>query len=302
MKTTLLIFLLSLGLIGSGYCQSQSKLLEKAYKKKSVEMLSHFFENWSNEVHSNESTYTNDTILEAFKVFKGFYRPTALSLLGGSEWGDSIYSNSKYFVLQTELSKIQFVDRIYFNKAETDSLTVLKIKEVFKGDTTRQKHWLYRDKNGDLEEETIKWFGPNSDHSDYNNAVTVDSNLVFLPVIDYKDRKAVYLTAKYFKILNRFLGNAHYGLGVGGIMSPARSKGASKRRKEFLDKMITTYYGHWGGYWQLETYPRASSIIFDKDMKYARVEYRLVYEGGEPILEKRGDKWVIIHGERTWIE
>lgn len=302
MKTILHILLLSFGLIINGFSQSQPDLLEKAYKKKSVDMLTQFFDNWTIEIKSNESAYQNDTILEAFKVFKGFYRPTQLSLLGGSEWGDSLYVNSKCFLVQTRLNKIYFVDRLFYSDNEADSLTVLKIIEEYGNDSTKLKLWIHYDKNGRLDDFTIKTFGPSSKYFTENAPVVKDSIMEFYPSIDYTDKKAVYLTKDYQNIIDRFLGSSHTKLGQGGIMNPARSKGASRKRKAFIDNLITTFYGHWGGYWQLNTYPYVYSITFDKEMKYAKVDYRMVYEGGEALLEKQNDKWVIIHAERTWIE
>ena len=68
-------------------------------------------------------------------------------------------------------------------------------------------------------------------------------------------------------------------------MNPARSKGESEKRKMFLENYIKIFHGHWGGYWQLHSYPEAESITFDKNMEYARVDFRLVYEGGFAILK-----------------
>ena len=85
-------------------------------------------------------------------------------------------------------------------------------------------------------------------------------------------------------------------------MNIARSTGKSENRKKFLENYIKIWYGHWGGYWQLYSYPTASSIIFDKDMKYARIYFRMVYEGGEAILKNENNKWILISAKRTWIE
>lgn len=302
MKTTLQIFLLSFCLILDAFGQTQADLLEKAYKKKSIEMLTQFFENWANEITPNTMHYSNDTIQEAYQVFKGFYKPTELSLIGGSEWGDSIYSNSKYFVVQTRLNKICFVDRIHYSIKEIDSLTVAKILEIKSNDSVAQKLWIHFDKNNRLDEYSIEVFGPTSEYFETNIPILVDSIVEFYPTIDYVNIKPVYLTNEYQNLIDAFLGSEHTNLGEGGIMNPARSKGESKRRKEFLDILIKTFYGHWGGYWQLNTYPYVYSITFDKEMKYAKVDYRIVYEGGEAILEKQGENWIIIDGRRTWIE
>jgi len=280
--------------------QTQYDLIENAYKKKSIQMLSQFFDNWSNEISPNNSDIKNDTIKEVYNVFKGFYYPTQLSILGGSEWRDSLYLRAKYFVVQSKMKKIYFVDKVYFTDKEKDSITVSFYTNLFKNDTVRLKNELKRDANGNL----MPYVYENWNIEFYNTRElkAVDSIEEFYPKIDYKDIKAVYLTPKYQNLMDIFLGNSYSKLGKGGIMNPARSKGASEKRKAFIDILITTFYGHWGGYWQLNTYPYVYSITFDKYMKYAKVDFRMVYEGGEALLKKEGEKWVIINSKRTWIE
>ncbi|MEA4850044.1 MAG: hypothetical protein VB126_01125 [Paludibacter sp.] len=282
--------------------QTQYDLIEKAYKKKSIQMLSQFFDNWSIEISPNNSVIKNDTIKEVYNVFKEFYKPTQLSLLGGSEWGNSIYLRAKYFVVQSKLKKIYFADKVYFTDKELDSLSIVKIKEHYKNDSITQIKMIQLDNNGHLDSYLISAYGPTSKYYPEYNPLLKDSINEFYPQIDYFDKKAVYLTTEYQKLLEKFLGDSHSKLGSNGIMNPARSKGESKKRKTFIDNLITTFYGHWGGYWQLNTYPYINSITFDKEMKYAKVEFRMVYEGGEALLKKEGEKWIIINSHITWIE
>jgi len=126
-----------------------------------------------------------------------------------------------------------------------------------------------------------------------------DSIMNFRPSINCNNKKPLYLTSHYDSILNNFLGNKYFQLGV---MSPATAKDESKKRQAFLEHEIKIFYGHWGGYWQLFSYPVAYSITFDKQMHYAKVNFRMVYEGGEAILENQSGRWVLISSRRTWIE
>ncbi len=71
---------------------------------------------------------------------------------------------------------------------------------------------------------------------------------------------------------------------------------------DFINNAVRIFYGHWGGYWQYETYPQASSIIFDSQMKRAVVNFRFVYEGGQVLMEKQNGEWTIVSGRLTWIE
>jgi hypothetical protein len=300
MKTLLYIIIFTFGFIEVGFCQSQANLLKKAYKKKSIKKLNRFFENWANETPDNVALVENDTILEAYKVFEGFYKPTQPSLIGGSEWGDSIYSNVKYYIVQSELINIGFATKVYFTQVEKDSIIFSKIYDIHRTDTTMREIWIHNYREGKLSIATELF---ESDSIVKRAKIFIDFFSVpnFFPKIDNND-KAVYLTSRYSKILNNFLGKTHSELGDDGIMNPAQAKGSSKKKKDFLDGFVKIFYGHWGGYWQLITYPYVFSITFDKDMKYAKVEFRMIYEGGEAILEKQGNKWVIIHGERSWIE
>ncbi len=71
---------------------------------------------------------------------------------------------------------------------------------------------------------------------------------------------------------------------------------------DFINCATQIFYGHWGGYWQYETYPKATIIVFDSQMQRAVVFFRFVYEGGEVTLEKQNGEWTIISGKLTWIE
>ena len=62
------------------------------------------------------------------------------------------------------------------------------------------------------------------------------------------------------------------------------------------------FHGHWGGYWQFLSYPQVYSITFDNDMKFARVDFRLVYQGGEAFLKNEEGVWTLMSSKLTWIE
>ena len=116
------------------------------------------------------------------------------------------------------------------------------------------------------------------------------------------EKKVVYLTKKYKKMLDAFLGDNHVDLGENNIMQPAFSKGDSRAKQQFIDHAAHIYYGHWGGYWQYETYPKAEQIIFNPEMNLAVVLFRFVYEGGQVILEKQNGEWTVVDTRFIWIE
>ncbi|HEX4849751.1 MAG TPA: hypothetical protein VFV08_03045, partial [Puia sp.] len=124
----------------------------------------------------------------------------------------------------------------------------------------------------------------------------------FRPRIFFPDAKCVFLTDQYDSLLNKFLGNKYVKLGTGNIMSPARSKGESEKRMKFLSNFVKIWYGHWGGYWQLHSYPFAERILIDKKFEIALIDYRMIYEGGYALLQKSDGEWKFIKARRTWIE
>jgi hypothetical protein len=132
--------------------------------------------------------------------------------------------------------------------------------------------------------------------------VTVDSAIEFRPPVHFEGKKVVYLTEQYKKLLDRFLGNKHVTLGEDDIMQPAYSKGNSRSKHRFFNAAALIYYGHWGGYWQYETYPKANQIFFNPEMNRAVVLFRFVYEGGQVTLEKQNGEWAVVDSRFTWIE
>jgi hypothetical protein len=124
----------------------------------------------------------------------------------------------------------------------------------------------------------------------------------FRPQIDCGSKKPLYLTPGFSKILNHFLGNNFRPLGSSNIMNPAEAIGKSGLKMQFLSNYIKIFYGHWGGYWQLISYPQAAYVTFDSKMNFARIDYRFIFEGGYAILENVDGKWILRSSQLTWIE
>ena len=77
MREKRLFFVLFLAISLTVSCQSdpQAQLLKKAYQSQSTELLYKFFDNWSEEVKTNEKEAQNSYMAEAHKVFAAFYQP-----------------------------------------------------------------------------------------------------------------------------------------------------------------------------------------------------------------------------------
>ena len=295
-KLTLFIVFLAATVTVSAQSESQAKLLRKAYKLHSTKMLYEFFDNWSEEVKSNEGDAANPYVEEAHKVFAAFYQP-----LQTEESGERItmYDDKPYFIVQGSLWKICEAETIPFKPDEIDSFMVASILRKYPNDTVKQKEWI-----GYVRRNNYKpGYSPNAFPSCCKvTTLTIDSTIEFRPAVHFYGKKVVYLTKGYEKLLNSFLGNKHVALGEDDIMQPAYSKGNSRSKHKFINNAALIFYGHWGGYWQYETYPKANQIIFNLEMNRAVVLFRFVYEGGEAILEKLNGEWKVVDFRFTWME
>lgn len=302
-KLTLFILFLAATVTVFAQSESQAKLLRKAYKSHSTKMLYEFFDNWSEEVKSNEGEAQNPYVAEAHKVFAAFYQPMQTVARSGER--KTMYDDKPYFIVQSSLWRIRKADFILYKQEEIDSFMVARVLEAYADDTAHQKEWLA---NHDPEDHwTDVGFNYRGNDFFFPGKITVpvstiDSAIEFRPPVHFVGKKVVYLTKGYEKILNSFLGKRHAALGEYNIMQPASSKGKSQTKHEFFNNAALIYYGHWGGYWQYETYPEANQIIFNPEMNRAVVMFRFVYEGGEAILEKQNGEWEVVDFRFTWIE
>lgn len=304
--TILRIFVIGLLLIVScalyGQNPAQAALLERAYRDSSEALLYEFFDNWSNEVSSNESEAPDKWVAEAHKVFKAFYQPLQPDKMGcGSNEFRITYQDYPYFIVQGTLFRIEVADTIPHTPEELEGYYTNRIKQMYADDSTRYERSLgnlrYEIENGRI----TPWF-TSFQRWQIIPSTLVDSNIAFRPQVSFPDKKIVYLTKDYALLLKAFLGNEYVDLGTESPMHVAYAKDESRRRMEFFMKAAKIFHGHWGGYWQCETYPRANSIVFDSSMRRAVVNFRFVYQGGEVYLEKHNGEWVVVSGKLTWIE
>ena len=293
-------FILFLATILTISCQRdpQAQLLKEAYKKQSTELLYKFFDNWSEEVKSNEGEAQNPYVAEAHKVFAAFYQPQRI--IARDIDCHVLYEEKNYFIVQGSLWKILQAETILYKQEEIDSFMIARIRQMYPDDTTEQQDWIkyVQNNNPKLCYESSDAFL----QFDLIATTTLDSAVEFRPPVQFEGKKVVYLTKKYEKLLNSFLGKRHFAWGEENIMQPAYSKGNSRSKHRFFNNAALIFYGHWGGYWQYETYPKANQIILNPEMNRAVVLFRFVYEGGEAILEKQNGEWKVVDFRFTWIE
>lgn len=74
------------------------------------------------------------------------------------------------------------------------------------------------------------------------------------------------------------------------MLNVAREEDSSADQQRFLLKYLKTFFGHWGDHWDLLTGPTISVMVFDKEMKYVKVYYFMIYKGGEAFLKYQDNK------------
>ena len=130
----------------------------------------------------------------------------------------------------------------------------------------------------------------------------IDSIENFRPSVNLDKDKVLYLTNEYAELITNFLGTESTELGEENIMNPSIARGESEKRYEVLRQFIPILHGHWGGYWHIETHPVISVLIFNKRLTKAKIHFRVGYQGGEALIGKRDNKWIITESKETWIE
>jgi hypothetical protein len=124
----------------------------------------------------------------------------------------------------------------------------------------------------------------------------------FRPSLDIDASRVLYLFPEYEEAMNQFLGAKSTAVGAGGIMNPSFPEGESENRYKLLRPWLPILHGHWGGYWHLETHPYVARVLFNRQMNLALLEFRVGYQGGECLLEKKAGRWNIKDSHATWIE
>jgi len=211
-----------------------------------------------------------------------------------TDWNETVKSNSKDFIYQNDTIKAVFDVYKEFYKP----LNLLKLGDWEWGNKLNSgcKFIVVQNK---LYYAVIA----SGNFSDFDwSTYKKDSINNFRPPLNLDSNKILYLTTEYDKTLNLFLGSISIEMGQRNIMDPAKPNGESEKRYLILRAFIPILHGHWGGYWHLETHPAASIILFNKGLTLAKVNFRVGYQGGEAILTKEDNGWIIKESRATWIE
>lgn len=291
-------------------------MLKEAYSRNSEYDLYRFFDNWSKEVPSNETEAPDKWVAEAHKVFVAFYQPLLCGENGFQNKERQLYKDNPYFIVQNTLRSIYVADTIPYKTDELIGYYTSHIDKIISDESYRRKYikdedyYYYVKRPGDVDSfRTNKidyiqrqlrsgYLRPNFDfenRSYYTGMMIltteVDSNITFRPPVHFPDRKIVYLTDEYKKLLDDFLGEEVFEF-LGNRTLKCERLEQSEPKMQFLSNAAKVSKG-WQQ-WVLITYPEASAIVFDRSMRRAVVYFRFEYSGGHVVLEKKSGEWEIV--------
>ncbi|MHB8156316.1 MAG: hypothetical protein ACYDEQ_02855 [Desulfocucumaceae bacterium] len=275
------------------YAQGQAELLEKAFSSDSSIYAINFFETWQNEYQpltEKDLLKLSDTLKAVYTVFKEFYNPFDFSRIEhhssmGSNWvggNKNINDGVKYVVVSTKIM-YGFVET--FDK---DTIVYYRMLKKYKNDTIKLRKSFDKYKKAD----------PKIYHeflSEENKQIFADSIIDFRPQVTFPAVKCLYLTDKYYKIINIFLGLPRKGCND-------NDKIISEDKKMFINRYIRVSYDHWHLSWDIITEPIPYKIVFDKKMNNAALFFTFHYCGGEAYFEKVDSTWIYKKASVTWIQ
>jgi hypothetical protein len=138
--------------------------------------------------------------------------------------------------------------------------------------------------------------------TDYRFKGKKNSIINFRPVTVIYKTKVLYLTNEYEDCFYKLLSPNRIIPKVLQESSPPELTDEIKMRLKKLKLFFPILQGHWGDYWHLETHPEVEIIVLNTSLDTAKVWYRFGYGGGETILLKKNNNWIVSKSVDNWIE
>lgn len=302
---SLTVFLLCLSSVVNAQNRN-FRLLKKAYKRDSQEMLLTFFQNWKEAIppiSQEEFAALNDTLKHAYSVFEAFYSPSVLAQLDSLPFFE-YDTTSNFRVFQNQIL-VSMRDQVYFNDQELNSLLLSNIYRAYHIDETQleeREEWkiqLEADRKG-MMERYKSVYQPDL----ASNETFICGIRDFRPQID-PESSAVYLGVDYERGLRDFMrepenvGNLNKSRGRFRPLGEAtNSQNDINEKKAFLENQIQISKCGWN-HWAFNTDPVAR-LYFDRNFEYCMVRFWVCMKSGEAIMKRNGETWELISfKERT---
>lgn len=294
-----LVFFLILA-IGSQRLQGQTgEQLEAAYAVRSKEKLQEFIDAWAKEVKpasAEERKQMRRPIQQAYGVVEAFFTGYKLADHELEALVNDRDTMVKYFVVQNKFDIFQR-DKLYYTEEEGKKYAIDNIlKNVEK---KYHESFISSIKAGN--KSLAYGYGPdvNSIWAD-SLRLRIDSVSKFRPNVAPLKAVPFFYTDSRRQLLDKFI-KTHVEPNAIGEERDRLLNEQRLDRIEFLSKFLPVFPSDWRG-WTMASVPKISALIFDKDFRYAKIEYLKAYEGGEAFLEYRDNEWKLISMRRTWIQ
>ncbi|MBO7445185.1 MAG: hypothetical protein J6T86_02095 [Bacteroidales bacterium] len=271
----------------------QKDLLWAAYRERSDSLSCLFFENWAKEFPPNETAVTNDTIREAYEVYRSFYATTFSENLKDERIA-SVYQDQPFVVVQGTLQKVCVEETIPYTPQECDSFLVEQIRRYFP-----EEHWEMMVDRIRSDDSYFPRHTKSIDRFLQVPSITVDSAIDFRPALRYDNKEVLYLTKGYGDLLRSFVGEQETYR-----HEPPSSYDVKWRRRKvaFLNRMIPVLEYHKDANWRYLPGPYVHEIVLDSHLQRAVVVYSGLYAGFQTIMEKQNGEWVVLDTQGLWQE
>ncbi|MFI1771530.1 hypothetical protein [Thalassobellus citreus] len=103
--------------------------LVSAYNKSCKDCLKDILDNWKNEFEP--STVIPDSLQDIYDVYKEMYSPWALERISNSEWGNDIYKDISYYIIQDSIN----YDDKFREQSNNEFNTITEFRPKINNDT-----------------------------------------------------------------------------------------------------------------------------------------------------------------------
>ncbi len=241
----------------------QADLLERAYSTESYKLLHQFFDNWHQELASNEAEASDPWLKEAYKVYAAVCQPEVLA-----QW-----SEKPFLIVQGDIWKVGYLQQSnhFFRKGDIPynlSFTVVDSAVAFRpmlqADSVVTVYLT--DGYKKLVKDFTETFHLPPLHFELPDIIDTDGNV--------EDTEPIGLTAEHDELMDR---------------------------GDFLWKYVNNISFWMFGNWHLQPFFDIREIAFSPSRKFAIVTYRMSHSGGTIVLEKKHGKWTFLRQSSWWV-
>jgi hypothetical protein len=295
----------------TSFVSSPKNILEDAYQENSKQKLHVFFEDWAKQSAASAMDYSeqkNGIEKECFMLLRTFFDSEAWKGVDKNHSFSDYLDSSNYFFFSPELHVEITHRKLYYSKVEQYKMVMSQVQFNCNKDSACIKKYneLFFPNNADTNWAQIGFIIHIAmAFSDTNLVTNNDKNILiknFRPKDLFSNKKVVYMTPKYEKLILSFLVNKSRRFGLAKKVKTEEPVNEVEKRLKFLRPFMFPVYGHWGGYWYLHSFPEPLQITFSNDFNVAEITFRHWYTSQTVLFLKKAGKWKIEEFGLGWIE